>query len=77
MVQTPMDHPEYALDTVTCEKAKEFSQDYLGEQIVSHRVVSYEEALKQFDIDNPYLGKWDEQQKLNCGFTFEKDLENE
>lgn len=77
MVQTPADHPEYALDTVVSEDAKEFSQEYLGETIVSHRVMSRDDALKQFDEDNAYLKQWSEEQKLKSSFTFEEDLENE
>jgi hypothetical protein len=77
LVQTPADHPEYALDTVACEKAKEFSQEYLGETIVSHRVISHDDALRQLDADNSYLKNWTEEQKYNAAFTFEKDLEDE
>ena len=47
MVEAPKEHPEYALDDVTCETAKEFSQLYIGEQIMSHRVLSEEEASKR------------------------------
>lgn len=77
MVQTPVDKPEWALDTVVTEAAKEFSQLYLGETIVSHRVISHDDALKEFDIDNSYFKDWSEEQKLKSAFTFEKDLENE
>lgn len=77
MVQVPADKPEWALDTVVSQDAKEFSQEYLGETIVSHRVISQDDALKQFDEDNHYLKEWSEEQKLKSSFTFEKDLENE
>lgn len=77
VVQAPAEHPEYALDTVTCEKAKEFSQKWLGETIVSHRVISNDDAIEQFDIDNQYIKHWELDRKYNCGFTFEKDLDNE
>lgn len=69
MVEAPDDHPEWALDTVTCEDAKEFSQLWLGETIVSHRVVSEEEALKICDEDNDYLKSWTAEQKKNSMFT--------
>jgi bifunctional DNA-binding transcriptional regulator/antitoxin component of YhaV-PrlF toxin-antitoxin module len=69
MVETPADHPEYALDTVTMEEAKEFSQEHLGEQIVSHRVVTKEEALAQCDSDNAYTKEWPEEQKVETFFT--------
>lgn len=69
LVEAPDLHPEYALDTVTMEEAKEFSQYWLGETIVSHRVVSEEEALKIYDEDNSYLKDWTTEQKKNSGFT--------
>ena len=70
-VEAPADHPEYALDDVTCETAKEFSQDWIGEQIVSHRVVSKEEALKICDADNSYCSDWDDDKKVSVFFTKE------
>jgi hypothetical protein len=71
MVQAPADHPEYALDDVTCETAKEFSQEHIGETIVSHRVMSHEDALKLCDEDNEYTKEWNEEQKLRAFFTKE------
>ena len=74
MVEAPADHPEYALDTVTCEEAKEFSQQYIGEQIMSHRVLTQEEAIALCDVDNDYVngkyGKpWSTEQKIKTFFT--------
>jgi hypothetical protein len=70
MVEVPADHPEYALDTVTCEEAKEFSQEHIGETIVSHRVMgSTAEALVQCDLDNSYCSGWTDEQKINAFFT--------
>lgn len=70
MVETPDEHPEYALDDVTCQTAKEFSQEWLGETIVSHRVMgSTVEALVQCDLDNPYCSGWTDEQKINAFFT--------
>lgn len=70
-VEAPADHPEYALDDVTMETAKEFSQEWLGEQIVSHRVITEEEALIQCDIDNSYGSSWDTEHKIKSFFTKE------
>jgi hypothetical protein len=70
-VEAPAGHPEYALDDVTMETAKEFSQEYLGEVIVSHRVVSEEEALSICDVDNDYLRSWTKEQKISTLFTKE------
>lgn len=69
MVQVPKGKAEYALDTVTVEEAKEFSQEHLGETIVSHRVVSEAEALEIFDKDNDYLKSWDPEVKIKNAFT--------
>ena len=71
VVQAPADHPEYALDDVTMETAKEFSQEWIGEQIVSHRVVSQEEALAQCDKDNNYASSWSDEHKVSTFFTKE------
>ena len=69
MVEAPDDHPEYALDTVTMQEAKEFSQLYLGEHITSHRVVSTSEALVQCDLDNDYCSGWEDDKKISAFFT--------
>jgi hypothetical protein len=71
MVEVPAEHPEYALDTVTMDAAKEFSQEFIGQQIMSHRVVSEEDALKLCDVDNYYCAKWDDQKKIETFFTEE------
>ncbi len=71
MVQVPKGKAEWALDTVVCEEAKEFSQQHLGETIVSHRVVGYDEALKICDEDNDYTKSWSEEQKVKTFFTKE------
>lgn len=75
MVEVPEDHPEYALDTVTMNEAKEFSQEHLGETIVSHRQMTEAEALALCDIDNHYCKSWNDQQKIDAFFTLEKDLD--
>ena len=71
MIEAPKDHPEYALDDVTMERPKEFSQKWLGETIVSHRVVSSMEALDICDIDNDYCKEWSDEQKIKAFFTKE------
>ena len=80
MVEVPVgidkygkDKAEWALDTVTMSEAKEFSQEHIGEQIISHRVVSKEEALSLCDKDNDYTISWPEEQKINTFFTLWKE----
>ena len=63
------DKAEWALDTVTMEEATEFSSQHIGEQIISHRVVTKEEAIKLCDIDNDYTKSWDVETKMKNFFT--------
>ena len=76
MVEVPVgidrygkDKADWALDTVTLSEAKEFSQEHLGETIVSHRVVTKEEALALCDKDNAYCKAWTEEHKVATFFT--------
>ena len=60
----------YASDTVVCEEAKEFSQEYIGETIVSTREVSLEEAIAQYRKDEPTLGEaWDDELIIKNAIT--------
>ena len=77
MVEVPKGKAEYALDTVTMEEAKQFSNKHLGETIVSHRVVTKEEALALSDIDNDYTVTWDEETKMKYFFTRDGEKVNE
>jgi len=83
MVEVPVgtddqgnDKTLWALDTVTMEEAKEFSQEHIGEQIVSHRVVTKKEALELCDQDNDYTKSWDKETKLKTFFTSLAEQEN-
>jgi hypothetical protein len=80
MVEVPVgtdnfgkDKSEWALDTVTMNEAEEFSQEHLGEQIVSHRVVTKEEALALCDQDNDYTTSWSDDKKIETFFTTWKE----
>jgi len=55
---------EWAMDTVTMNEVKEFSQDHIGEQIIDSRVVDEEEMLRQFNEDNDYLKSWTTEDKI-------------
>jgi hypothetical protein len=69
-VELAEDSPEsWARDTVTMEQAVEFSQECLGEQIVSHRVITEAEFLQQFDKDNGYLAGWTADKKFDSALT--------
>ena len=77
MVEVPKGKAEWALDTVTMNEAKEFSQVHIGEQIVSHRVVSKEEALALSDTDNDYGKTWPEELKVKNFFTLMNENKDE
>ena len=59
----PVD-PSWALDEVTMQNVKEFSQRHVGEQIIDAQVVKEKEVLQFFNADNDYLSSWDEEFKL-------------
>ncbi len=76
MVEVPVgiddfgnDKTLWALDTVVMGDAKEFSQKHLDETIVSHRVVSMDEALALCDEDNDYTASWPTEKKIETFFT--------
>ena len=68
MVEVPVGKADWALDTVTMNEAEEFSQEHLGEQIVSHRVISKEDALALCDADNDYTKTWNDEKKMEVFF---------
>lgn len=63
VVEVPVGKKEWAMDTVVMNEAEEFSQEHIGEQIVSHRVISDAEYLQIFSEDNAYLNRWTDEQK--------------
>lgn len=73
MVEVPVGRAGWALDTVSCDEAKEFSQLSLGETIVSHRVVSKEEVLKICDEDNAFCHSWTDEQKIDAFVTTDNE----
>lgn len=69
MCEVPKGKAEWALDTVTMDEAKEFSQEHLGETIVSHRTLTLQEALDLCDKDNDYARVWNDEHKIKTFFT--------
>ena len=55
-------------------QAKEFSQHYVGESILSYQVIDQEDALYQCDADNEHYAKCDVEQKLDLFFTRENEI---
>jgi hypothetical protein len=73
VVEVPAGKSEWALDTVVMQEAKEFSQEHIGENIVSHRVMSEEEVLALCSIDNDYANNWNDKLKLDTFVTKVKE----
>jgi hypothetical protein len=73
VIEVPAGKKEWALDTVTLNEAEEFSQEHLGEQIVSHRVIDETEYLRVFDEDNGYLKSWDNDKKFRMITRLDED----
>lgn len=69
LVEVPVGKAEWALDTVTMQEAGEFSQEFVDENIISHRVVSKEEALAICNVDNSYCTSWTDEKKLEVFTT--------
>jgi hypothetical protein len=60
----PVQPKEWAMDCVTMNEVKEFSQHWLGEQIVEAREMTEEEMLSLFDEENEYLNSWSREKKI-------------
>ena len=63
VVEVPHGKKEWALDTVILNETVEFSQEHLGETIVSHRVIDEVEFNRLHEEDNDYLKNWTSEQR--------------
>lgn len=59
----------WAMETVTMQEAKEFSQKWIGETIVSAHEVTHEKIIDLCDEDNDYVSSWPKEQKINTFVT--------
>lgn len=66
VVEVPVGKKDWACDSVVMGEVEEMSQHHIGEDIVSHRVISNDEFVKIFDEDNDYLKSWNTEQKMRC-----------
>ena len=55
---------EWAMDSVVMDEVDEFSQEWLGEQILDTREITEQEMLSLFDKENKYLESWSTEKKL-------------
>lgn len=55
---------EWAKDEVTMEAVEEFSQMHIAENIIDATLLTEDEMLQLFDVDNDYLKVWDREQKI-------------
>lgn len=78
MIEVPDNHNErehpctakqWAEDTVIAEEYNEFSQEFLGETIVSSREVAREDIIRLVDEDNPYSSIWTDEKKFDVFVT--------
>jgi hypothetical protein len=78
IIEVPDDHNEkeypcsaeqWAMDTVTAEEMKEFSQLWIGESIFSTREIAKEEIIPLCDKENSYCQSWDDEKKMEVFVT--------
>ena len=69
-VRLPDNEPnDFALEDVLMSfsdsdtKLEEVSQNHIGEDIYSHRVITEDEYLELFDRENSYLSDWEPERK--------------
>ena len=70
LVEVPVGKTDYALDTVTVEDAKEFDQQWLGETITDHCVITEQEGLDLFRDSDDIFAQWDDETIKKNHFTF-------
>lgn len=73
VVEVPAGKKDWACDSVVMQEVEEMSQHHIGEDIISHRVISEDEFLRIFDEDNDYLREWKPEQKTRCIKRWEED----
>lgn len=56
---------EWLADSVVMGELEDFSQDWLGEQIIDINVISEDRMLELFDKDNDYLKDWTKEKKID------------
>lgn len=65
----PCTAEQWAMDTVTMQDAKEFSQEWLGETIVSAHEIVNEHIIDLCDEDNEYCKTWETEKKMEVFVT--------
>ena len=55
---------EWLADSVVMQEVEEFSQEWLGEQIIDTDVISEDQMLQLFEKDNDYLNSWTKEKKI-------------
>jgi glycerol-3-phosphate cytidylyltransferase-like family protein len=62
----------WAMDLVVCGDIEEFSQEWIGEQIVDRTVLDEDQIIELFDRDNAYLKNWTRDQKITRIFNWQR-----
>jgi len=73
VVEVPIGEKDWASDTVIMNEAKEFSQQDMGEMIISSRTITEPEILQLCDEDNDYARNWNDDYKFKAFVTLRKD----
>ena len=55
---------EWANDCVSCGEVEEFSQHWIGENIIDAEIADEDQMLDKFDVENDYLSVWTKENKL-------------
>jgi len=69
LIPVPKGKTDWAFDTITMDEHVEFSSRFLDTNIVSHRVITREEAIRTAREDNTYAENWNETQICQAFFT--------
>jgi len=73
IIEVPKGNQAWAEAMVDMNEPKEFSQEFIGNTIVSSRVIPKEDIIPLCDKDNDYCRMWNDEHKMNTFVTFLKD----
>ena len=67
--QYPCSAADWACDTVACGDAKEFSQEHMGEMVISAHEITRDHIITLCDEDNSYVKDWSTEKKFETFVT--------
>lgn len=63
------------MDMVTLDEVKEFSQEFLGEQIIDGVLTDQDKVLEMIDQEQPWIKCWTKEQKIDYMDAWNDDLD--